>query len=109
MWWVIWPVVWLKPTLVSNVAAPATRGGRSCEVSVLRSSSHAFHLAWARPLHNDYVYMDAFGIFLAASPSMTSDQPLKIMSMPMKSPMTQRPDRGHCRQIAIPSNRLIRP
>jgi hypothetical protein len=32
--------------------------------------------------------------FLAASPSITSDQPLKIISIPINSPMTHNPDIG---------------
>src|SRR5207245_310193 len=40
--------------------------------------------------------------FFTAKPSMTSDQPLKIMSIPMNRPINRCPERGHCFQIRIP-------
>ena len=49
------------------------------------------------------------GRLFAASPSMTSAQPLKIMSIPTNRPITQSPDSGHCRQMATPRSRLISP
>src|SRR5262249_35018388 len=49
------------------------------------------------------------GRLFATSPSMTSDQPLKIMSIPTNRPMTHSPDTGHCRQMRTPRSTLIAP
>jgi hypothetical protein len=47
--------------------------------------------------------------FLAASPSMVSDTPLKIMSMPMNSPMIHEPDTGQLLKMTKPNSKLTMP
>src|SRR5579872_5203485 len=77
--------------------------------SFLHTSSRAAKDRSVRHHAEDYTALSGLGRFLTATPSMMSDQPLKIMSMPTKAPITQRPSEGHCRQIMIPNARLMTP
>ena len=42
-------------------------------------------------------------------PSMIQDMPLKIKSMPMNRPMTQKAVSGKCRQMKMPRNKVMKP
>ena len=49
------------------------------------------------------------GKLLRRRASIIQVQPLKSISIPTNSPMTQKPENGHCSQIMMPKARLITP